>query len=155
MESLETPRGRYTGVMDAREDSQRDVADRSAARRRAAWLPTAVLLALAAAPLATGCGDDRATPSSTAAAHAATPGSAAAGTLSPPKASGGLCERTAADRKSLPSLARMTVERFIAAVDRGDRDTMRALFDPQGAEEALAHLRPVTSLGLRALEDRY
>lgn len=73
----------------------------------------------------------------------------------PPKSSGGICERTTADRKSLPSLARLTVERFIAAVDRGDRTTMRALFDPHGVDEVLAHLRPVTRLGLLALEDRY
>ncbi len=73
----------------------------------------------------------------------------------PPKSSDGVCERTTADRKSLPSWARVTVERFVAAVDAGDRVAMRALFDPAGAAEALADLRPVARLGLLALEDRY
>jgi hypothetical protein len=105
-------------------------------------------LALVASPLAAGCGDD------TTAATSATPAATDAG-LGPPKSSGGVCERTTADKKSLPEYARITVERFVAAVDDADGATMRALLDPSGAGPVLADLQPVTRLGLLELQDRY
>lgn len=103
-----------------------------------------------------GCGEDAAvTAAATPGAPVLSPAVSAEGVQGPPKSSEGVCERTTADRKSLPSWARITVERFIAAVDAGDRATVRALFDPAGADEVLADLRPVARLGLLALEDRY
>ena len=114
-------------------------------------------MSLVALPLAAGCGDDTAATASPApgAAQAATPAVAADDEAGLPKSPGGVCERTTADEKSLPQLARVTVERFVVAADQGDRETMRALFDPLGVDEVLAHLRPVTRLGLLALQDRY
>lgn len=95
------------------------------------------------------------TTSSTLGARTETPVVPADGDPGPPKFTGGVCERTTVDRKSLPALARITVERFIAAVDRGDRETMRSLLDPTGADQVFADLRPVSRLGLLELEDRY
>lgn len=136
--------------------------------RLAAPLAAIAVLTLASLPplvlpLAAGCGDDgpgaaSVTPDaqlSRSAGSPAPPSVTADGEAGPPKSIGGVCERTTADRKSLPSWARITVERFVAAVDAGDRAAMRALFDPAGAAEALADLRPVARLGLLALEDRY
>jgi hypothetical protein len=142
--------------MNALEDAPRIVPARRPARSVRRALLLGALPALVLLPLAAGCGDDtRVTLSATSGAPTTTPASPAAAVEGPPKVSGGLCERTAADKKSLPPLARVTVERFIAATDRGDRATMRALFAPLGVGEVLAHLRPVTRLGLIALEDRY
>jgi hypothetical protein len=132
-----------------------DAADRAARHGHVlmATLLSGVLLAL---PLAAGCGDDTAaTASSSPGAQATTSAAPANADLGPPKSPGGVCERATVDRKSLPELARVTVERFIAAADQADRETMRALLDPSGADEVLADLRPVTRLGLLALEDRY
>jgi hypothetical protein len=113
-------------------------------------------MSLVALPPVAGCGDDTAASTSSApGAQSATTTAPANGDTGPPKSPGGVCERITADRKSLPSLARVTVERFISAADQDDRAVMRALFDPMGADEMLAHLRPVTRLGLLALEDRY
>jgi hypothetical protein len=115
-----------------------------------------LLGALAALALAMGCGADAAvTAADTPGVPVVSPAVPADGAQGPPKSTDGVCERTTADRKSLPSWARITVERFVTAVDAGDRATLRALFDPVGAAEALADLRPVTRLDLLALEDRY
>ena len=144
----------YYGSMEDPEDAPQAAVDRRGPSR--SWFATLAAAALVVLPLAAGCGDEpAATTSSTPGARTATPAVTAGGGLGPPKFQGGVCERTTADEKSLPSLARVTVERFIAAADKGDRTTMRALFDPLGADEVLAHLRPVTRLGLLALEDRY
>lgn len=142
--------------MDAFQAIPHRGADPRHARPRLAAASKALLtlVALVTLPLAEGCGSAAPTPV-TPGSRAPKPAVTAEGFLGPPKSSGGLCERTAADEKSLPSQARMTVERFIAAADRGDQEAMRALFDPLGADEVLADLRPVTRLGLRALEDRY
>jgi hypothetical protein len=119
-------------------------------------VPAALLVgALVVLPLAAGCGGDTSTPGSLSPGAHATTRATADGESGPPKDAGGMCERPIADGKSLPSLARLTVERFIAAVDRGDPTTMRALLDPAEAGAVLAELRPVTRLGLLALEDRY
>jgi hypothetical protein len=120
-------------------------------------VPAAALLgALVAALLVSGCGNGvSAATSSSTASPSATAALPVDGDTGPPKSPGGVCERTTADRKSLPSWARITVERFVVAVDAGDRAAMRALFDPAGAAKALADLRPVARLGLLALEDRY
>jgi hypothetical protein len=139
--------------------SLEDATDAAAARRGPArsWLAAVAAMSLVALPLAAGCGDDGAATASPTpgAAQAATPAVAADGDPGLPKSPGGVCERTTADEKSLPQLARVTVERFVVAADQGDRETMRALFDPLGVDEVLAHLRPVTRLGLLALQDRY
>jgi len=138
--------------------SLEDATDAAAARRGPArsWLAALAAVSLVALPLAAGCGaDTAATASLTPGARAATPAVAADGDPGLPKSPGGVCERTTADEKSLPQLARVTVERFVVAADQGDRETMRALFDPLGVDEVLAHLRPVTRLGLLALQDRY
>jgi len=142
--------------MDALEDAPRIVPRRLRVRRRRSAILLGALPALLAMQVATSCGDDpRATVSVTSGARTTAPSSPPGAVEGPPKASHGLCDRTAADRKSLPPSARVTVERFIAATDRGDRAAMRALFDPSGVGEVLAHLRSVTRLGLVALEDRY
>jgi hypothetical protein len=138
--------------------SPHDASANAAGRRRPARSRLAALLlgALAALALAPGCGDDTAaTTSVTLGAQPVAPSVPANGDQGPPKFPGGVCERTTTDRKSLPEWARVTVERFIAAADEGDPETMRALFDPAGVDEMLADLRPVARLGLLALEDRY
>ena len=138
--------------------SLKDATDAAVARRGPArsWLAALAAVSIVALPLAAGCGaDTAATASLTPGARAATPAVAADGDPGLPKSPGGVCERTTADEKSLPQLARVTVERFVVAADQGDRETMRALFDPLGVDEVLAHLRPVARLGLLALQDRY
>jgi hypothetical protein len=136
--------------------SEHDDTVRAAVRRGRGVAATLLLGVLTALPVAAGCGD-AATVSASASPSARTAPTdvPATGDTGPPKFSGGVCERTTADRKSLPSLARITVERFVSAVDKGHREAMRSLLDPAGAGEVLADLRPVTRLGLLALEDRY
>jgi hypothetical protein len=127
--------------------------DRVRRRRDAAAL---LLGLLVTSLLAAGCGN--VTPEdvpSSPRARSPNPAVRTAGETGPPKAPGGVCERVAVDDKSLPSLARLTVERFFVAVDRGDRDEVRALLDPAIADDVVADLRAVTRLGLLRLEDRY
>jgi hypothetical protein len=135
---------------------QNDDTERAAGHRGRDVAAVLLLGTLVVLPLTAGCGaDPAATASFTPDAQATTAVVPADDGSGPPKSSGGVCERTTVDRKSLPSLARVTVERFVAAVDRGDSAAMRALLDPSGADTVLADLQPVTRLGLLALEDRY
>jgi len=135
---------------------QHDDTARAAGHRGRDVAATLLLGTLAVLPLAAACGaDPAATSSVTPGARATTTVAPADDGSGPPKSSGGVCERTTADKKSLPSLARVTVERFIAAVDQGDGAAMRALLDPSAAGTVLAEVQPVARLALLELEDRY
>jgi hypothetical protein len=128
-----------------------------AARPRRALAATLLLGALVAVPVATaGCGEDTASSSPSSPASRLAAASSSPGVdVGPTTAAGAVCDTSAPGPKPLPAPARATIERFVAAVDRGDRAATRAFLAPAMADEVLAGLRPVSRLGLLELEDRY